>query len=373
MPQIPSCKNFNGYKPCFPDHDCWSQGCKENNPIGTKILIINLDALGDVIMTTAQLPALKRKYPVSSIYWVTLPSAVPLLQNNPYLEQIFPYSFESISILQQMEFDVVLSSDKSQRSCALANMVNGKKKCGFGLNTDGKIIPYNEGAHYNYRLGMDDHLKFKVNQKLGQEYLADTFEVDYQRDDYVFEFTESEKQFVADYKKLVNVKDSDKVIGFNTGCSLLFPNKKMTIDQHITIIENLLKYKTYKIALFGGREDIERNAEITEYFNGKIINTPADKGIRQGACYMDIADVIISGDSFGMHMSIALKKFVIAWFGMSCWTEIDLYDRGIKLFPEGLECAPCWKKVCPKNLECIQMIDLKRIEETAVSYFAGKK
>ncbi len=74
-----------------------------------------------------------------------------------------------------------------------------------------------------------------------------------------------------------------------------------------------------------------------------------------------------------MHLAIALKKFVIAWFGLSCWTEIDLYDRGVKLFPEGLSCAPCWKKVCPNNLECIQMIDLERIVKETEKYFDSIK
>ena len=70
--QVPSCKNFSGYKPCYPDHNCWKDGCKENIPIGTKILIINFDAMGDVLMTTAQLPSIKRKFPESKIFWVTL-------------------------------------------------------------------------------------------------------------------------------------------------------------------------------------------------------------------------------------------------------------------------------------------------------------
>ena len=41
---IPACKNFTGYKPCHSDHNCWEDGCKDNVPFGTKILIINLDA-----------------------------------------------------------------------------------------------------------------------------------------------------------------------------------------------------------------------------------------------------------------------------------------------------------------------------------------
>jgi heptosyltransferase II len=64
-----------------------------------------------------------------------------------------------------------------------------------------------------------------------------------------------------------------------------------------------------------------------------------------------------------MHAAIGLKKKVIVWFGVSCPQEIDLFDRGIKLIPEGLHCSPCWKRQCPYGLECIQMIDLDRIVE----------
>ena len=124
---IPACKNFSGYKPCFPDHNCWKNGCKENVPIGQKILIINLDAMGDVLMTTAQLPAIKRKFPESTIYWVTLKIAAPLLFQNEFLDKVLIYDAESISILNQIEFDIVMNVDKSQRSCALLNSVNQKR------------------------------------------------------------------------------------------------------------------------------------------------------------------------------------------------------------------------------------------------------
>ena len=119
--EIPSCKRFSGYKPCFPDHNCWEDGCKDNIPVGTKILIINLDAMGDVLMTTAQLPAIKRKFPESTIYWVTLKNAAPLLFNNPLVDHVYNFDAESILILQQMKFDYVMNVDKSQQSCALLN------------------------------------------------------------------------------------------------------------------------------------------------------------------------------------------------------------------------------------------------------------
>jgi len=372
LKEIPSCKRFTGYKPCYPDHNCWEDGCRDNLPVGKKILIINFDAMGDVLMTTVQLPAIKRKFPESTIYWVTLRNAAPLLLNNQYLDKVFVYNAESISILQEMEFDYILNVDKSQSSCALLNSINSKHKLGFGLNADGKIIPVNEGAYYNYNLGMDDHLKFKVNSRTGQDYLAETFDLDYMRDEYVFNFTEEERSFIADYKKSSGIRNSDFVIGFNTGCSELYPNKKMTIEQHVYLIEKLIEKNVGKIILLGGPEDTERNDQIYSQFEGRIINTPTTLGVRKGACFEYLADIIITGDSFGMHLGIALKKYLIVWFGVSCWSEIDLYDRGVKLYQQDLFCSPCWKKVCPYNLECIQMIELDRIVNETENYYKTK-
>ena len=237
--EVPSCKRFTGYKPCYPDHNCWEDGCKDNLPIGKKILIINFDAMGDVLMTTAQLPSIKRKFPDSTIYWITLKIAAPLLSGNEFIDKVYTYDAESISVLNEMEFNYVINVDKSQRSCALLNSVKAEHKLGFGLNHDGKIIPVNQGAWYNYNLGMDDHFKFKVNKRTGQDYLAETFEVDYRRDEYVFRLTQEEQIFISDYKKRMGIQDNDFVIGFNTGCSELFPNKKMTIEQHIYLIKKL--------------------------------------------------------------------------------------------------------------------------------------
>ena len=59
------------------------------------------------------------------------------------------------------------------------------------------------------------------------------------------------------------------VVGFNTGCSYLYPNKKMTIDQHVTLIEKLSAMKGVSLVLLGGPEDTERNAEIVRRVGNK--------------------------------------------------------------------------------------------------------
>jgi ADP-heptose:LPS heptosyltransferase len=365
--KIPDCRRFTGFKPCFPGSTCYKE-CADPNPIGTKILIVNLDAMGAVLQTTAMLPAIKRKYPQSHISWITLRNAYRLLENNQYIDAAYVWEPESWLVLQNIEFDIVYSTDKSKRSCAFTNTLNAKEKIGFGMNKDGVIIPFNKEAEYSYLLGLDDNLKFRINQKYGTEILQEAMKLKFRRNEYILNLSDEEKKYCERYKKEVGLAGSDVVVGFNTGCSYLYPNKKMTVDQHVVVIEKLSSLKGIKLVLLGGPEDADRNAEIVRRVGKKVVSTPTTQGVRRGICYENICDVIITGDSFGMHVAIGLKKYVIAWFGLSCWTEIDVYERGVKLIPEGLQCAPCWKKVCPYDLECIQMIDTEGIVNAVESF-----
>ncbi len=367
--KVPRCKNYSGYKPCKPYYNCLENGCAdEAGDMGTKILIISLDALGNVLDNTPILYAIKRKYPVSTVYWMTLPNAEKILVNNPLIDKLFLWNDESRMIARNIEYDVVMNADKSLYACAFANEVNAKKKLGFLLNDDGKIVPANESAMYSYIMGIDDQKKFRENKRSGVDIIHEVFELEYKRDRYVFNFSVEEKEFIESYKKSISYDSGKVYCGFNTGCSELFPNKKMTVEQHITLITDILKNPNIVIMLLGGREDTERNEKIFSAFSGKdrkrIINTPTTEGIRRGACYMSVSDIVISGDSFGMHLAIALQKYIISWYGLSCWEEIELYDYGIKIFQKDLECSPCWKRVCPYDLECIKMIDLNLIVDT---------
>jgi ADP-heptose:LPS heptosyltransferase len=362
---IPDCKNFTGYKPCYPGSRCY-QECVDPHPVGKRILIINLDAMGNVLATTSILPALKRKYPVSRIFWITLKNAVHLLDENPLIDRAFVWDPESWLVLGQMDFDLVLNVDKSQRSGALLSSLRSKEKLGFGVDSNGVIVPVNREAVPNYLLGLDDDLKFRVNTRTVPEILHEQFRLPYRRDEYVLQLSKQEVDFCEEYRSRVGLSAGEVgrrelIVGFNTGCSELYPNKKMTVDQHVALIDRLSGMPGIRILLLGGPEDTLRNAEIVRRVGNKVVSTPTTEGVRRGLCYISLCDVVVSGDSFGMHAAIALKKHVIVWFGVSCPQEIELYGRGVKLIPHGLHCSPCWKRECPYGLECITMIDLERI------------
>jgi len=357
---IPNCKRFTGYKPCEPFKTC--ETCESPVPVGTHILLINLDALGDVLVTTAILPALKRKYPISTIRWITKSYALPLLQNNPYLDEVLPWNDDNRLILQNMAFDLALNADKNRNSSAFVQTINAAQKMGFGLNAFGAIIPLNKEAEYNYRMGIDDQLKFFDNQRSGQDILAEAFGLDYRREEYVLPLTPEEEAFSKDYRRHLGFEPHDLVLAFNTGCSKRFPNKKLTVEQHIELIRRIKKkFPDVKIILLGGSEDTERNHAIKKAVGDLAVETPTTDGLRKGILYENMADVVISGDSLGMHIAIGLKKWVIVWFGPTSPQEIDLYDRGEKVLSHA-PCAPCWNPNCTTGtLECIYQLDLNRL------------
>lgn len=376
--RIPDCKHFTGYKPCFPGTDCLDE-CVDPKPRGTRILIVNLEAMGNVLVTTTLLPPTKRKYPRSSVSWITLKNAVRLLDGNPYLDRVYEWNPESWLKLGAMKFDVVMNVDKSVASCSLAMALQSKKKLGYGLNPDGVIVPLNTEAEENYRLGLNDELKFRVNRKSNSRLLTEAVGLKFRRDEYVLNLSAEEQSFCAAFRQSIlhppgngSEPSPELIVGLNTGCSLLYPNKKLTVDQHVVLICELAKRKNIRVLLLGGPEDTMRNAEIQRQAGTLAVSTPTEEGLRRGLCYVNVCDVVISGDSFGMHAAIGLKKHVIVWFGVSCPQEIDLFDRGIKLIPEGLACSPCWKRECPYDLECIQMVDLEKIVGE-VDAFCSKK
>jgi ADP-heptose:LPS heptosyltransferase len=348
---LPDCKKFTGYKPCHPGKQ--GETCIEPEPAGVRILIINLGALGALLMTTTILPALKRKYPQSTIHWLTERRGAPLLYENPFIDFIHEWGIDAQLTLQAMRFDVVCNGDKISEMCALTNLLNAKTKLGFGLNEDGVIIPLNRGAEYNYKMGIDNNLKFKKNVRTYPDIIRETFELDKDIDSYIFHFTDDERSQIDSYKNNLAMDSEKLFIGINTGCSNLFPNKRPPEGAILKLIDLLRgRDPSQPILLLGGLEDTERNNKIARDSGKNIINTPTTEGLRRGMGYVDLCDIVFTGDSFGMHMAIALKKQVIAWFNVTCSPEIELYGRGAKITSE-VDCSPCWKQVCDVGLVCL--------------------
>lgn len=340
-----------------------------------RILIINLDALGDVLMTTSILPAIKRAFPDSSIDWLTDPYATEVLRHNPFIDRVLPFCDDSVAEVLGRGYDLLISVDKGRRSCAAAELLSCPDKRGYGMNGFGQITFFNPEAEYAYRLGLDDHEKFRMNRKTGQQLLAESMGLEYCRDPYILVLTDEEKRFVAEYRAANGISSDTFAVGFNTGCSEAYPNKKLTIGRHVALIRKIGE-KTDRVAvlLLGGKQETGRNSEIArrcgeEGVDCRVIETPTVEGLRRGILYIAACDALVTGDTSALHIGIALGLYTVSWYGTSCWTEIDLYDNGVKFYPEGLDCSPCWKSACTNVNraaglpECLARVDLDKMAD----------
>ncbi|MCX6126321.1 MAG: glycosyltransferase family 9 protein [Proteobacteria bacterium] len=355
------CRLFTGYKPCKYKRNC--EGCRHYDRVQTRVCVLSLEALGAVLRSTVLLEPIHRQYPGAHITWITYPSAKALLDNNPFIDRLIVLESKSSHLIDHLHFDVLMSVDKSIEAGAMAERIFAIKKFGFGLDHWGGIRILNPEAQYQFDVGLDDHLKFKVNQKPETQQITESMSLPWKRDEYILHLTETEIEEALGRRQTLLKSGSKGIIGFNTGCSLLFPYKKFTVERAIEVVKAWrVAFPDHVVALLGGKEDAERQAQIQSAFQGdsRVVNTPTGEGLRSGMLWMNTADIVLSGCSLGMHIAIALKKPVIAWFGVSCLQEVDVYNRGVKL-QANVTCSPCWRKSCELEPKCYDQVEVVKI------------
>lgn len=357
---LTGCRYFTGYKPCSLSLDC-SEACAHKDVPRHSVLIVHLGALGAVVRSTSLLAAIKRKFPSSRITWVTQAPADHLLNSHPMLDRVLTTDPDGLLQLQALEFDVAFVIDKSLLAAGIVRNIKIDKVYGFKACATGAVLPATTAAEELWQLGLSDQKKFYENKKAETQLMIEALELgSFQRDEYHLPLTDLEIKDSFRRSATYRKDSSQPIIGLNTGCSSIIPYKKWTVDYHQQVIRQLLQQGFQNIVLLGGKEDQERNQQIAQGL--PVQQSPTQSGLRDGLISVDACDIILSGDSLGMHMAIARKKYVIAWFGPTCPQEIDLYDRGVKLISP-VRCSPCWKRHCNKQLMCYDQIAVSEVQQ----------
>ena len=364
MPEL-NCVFFTGTKPCGKSKSC-NQECSSYRPRGSQILLIHLGALGAVVRSTALLQPILQKYPNSQITWVTQSPAHHLLKKHPSLYRVLSLSEADLLHISTLEFDVAFVVDKSPEAMGVLKRTYARKVYGFISNAQGVVIPATGSAEELWHIGLSDELKFKINKKTEIQLTQEALELSPKAGDYELPLFDSEKDVQYErYDKWSQARQKI-IVGLNTGCAATISAKKLSIQSHRELIRKLSKNPLYQIVLLGGPEDTERNKQIAEGFRN-VIQSPTTLGLRDGLISVAACDVVITGDSLGMHMAISQKKYVIAWFGPTCAHEIELYGRGVKIQSQ-VNCGPCWKRSCHKPAMCYDLVNLDEITYAVERY-----
>lgn len=329
-----------------------------------KIVIIKKGALGDVLRASFIAQALKDKYNQRNpkIFWLVSKQAKAFFINNPYIDK-FIVSEEQDKI-KDINFDLVVNLEESKEDCKFASSLKTKKIIGAFLNKKGEI-DYTKESSYWFdmsiisKLGKEkaDFLK-KKNKKTHRQIMAEIIGIEnYQKYEPFLRLTNSQRKIAHEFSKKYSLSKSDLIIGINAGSADRWP-KELPIKKTAELIENLYKKYKAKILLFGGPNEAKRNKEILKSLKVPIIDTGCGNNLVEFPALISVCNLMITTDSLGLHVSLALKRKTICLIGPTSSSEIDMYGIGEKIIADS-------KDVCSYKTEtdCMNKINLKEVEE----------
>jgi len=358
------CKYFPGDRPCkyHKEDKIICSVCPHYKEAGNFILIIKLDAIGDVLRTTSVLHALKEKYPDSSIVWLTKENARDIFKLNPLVDEVITVESPNlISDLSITEFNIVINLDPSPVSSSFASFAKAPVKIGYGLNGKGKVFPFNPEAEEWFEMGAFDSLK-KKNTKSYQQIIHEICSLDYKKGKIIFNLSESENKKSEEFFVSRSLGNFDKIIGINAGASDRWQFKKWRQEGYESVIKQLAGKYNCAFLLFGGMNETELNRELSK-LSKNIFDTGSRNSLRELASYIKLVDVLITGDTLALHIATALNKQVVCIFGPTSSAEIEDYGTVSKIVPE-IDCLVCYKNTCGFTPNCMELVTGEMIYNT---------
>lgn len=366
------CRNFPGDRPCVYNkkQGIMCNNCNYYSPVNFKILIIKLDALGDVLRTTSILHAVKDKYPESHITWITKNISKDIFVNNNLVDEVLIYESQDLTSRLLIEkYDFVIHPDASPISAALASIVKTEKRAGFYLNEKGKVIPANKDAIEWLEMGAFDQLK-RENTKTYQEILHEIAGLPYNKGKIIINLTADEKEFKNRFYVKNNLSRFKILLGLNTGSSKRWKLKQLDEVKFKELIIKLSSIKDVGLILFGGENESERNKALKEAFPN-VIDTGVNNSLRQFFALMDLSDVVLTGDTLALHVAAALDKRTVCFFGPTSYNEIEDYGI-IRKVHSDLDCLVCYKNECDFIPNCMQSIETNTLYEMIMQEIEAK-
>jgi ADP-heptose:LPS heptosyltransferase len=355
------CRHFPGDHPCVYNkkEGIMCDNCIYYSPVNYKILIIKLDAIGDVLRTTSILHSIKEKFPGSHITWLTKSVSKDIFKNNPLVDNLIFFEDPDLSSRLSTEaFDLLLHPDTSPMSAAIAAAAKTKERKGYIMNHLGKVVSIDDRGTEWLEMGAFDQLK-KANKKSYQQIIHEILDLDYKKGEIIINLDEQEKELRNRFYANNHLEKYEFIIGINTGASHRWRFKQWRYEGYKELISILSKRIDTGILLYGGDEEKEMNQNLKLKFPN-VVNTGNKNNLRDFFAFTDLADIMITGDTMALHAATALKKKVICLFGPTSSNEIEDYGR-IRKITSDMDCLVCYKQNCDFVPNCMDLISADMI------------
>ena len=283
-------------------------------------------SLGDVLRTTVLLNA----YPAESCHvtWLVDPKAAPLLAGNPRIDRLVeaerrvPYSIRAES------FDVVVNLEKEPGLCAEVDALRARQYFGFRYDRRSGRTDHHEHAAEAMTMCLDPSFK-RQQTRSWSDLLYGMIGRRYEGERYVF----------AD-RPAVPLRYH---FGLNHLVGSKFPLKRWP-EANWNILHDALA-PSHMVSWQQGENDL-------------------DAYIR----WIASCRVLVTNDSLGLHLALALGTPAVALFGPTRASEIEDGETLIKLTARDRQsCLGCEGMPCERGRPCVAGVSVAEVRGAAVA------
>lgn len=326
-----------------------------------RILIIRLSSLGDVILTTPVIAALKAKFPHSELFFLTKARYGDLLRNDPRISSLVEFDpagkdrglsgfMSLISELRSHDFDLLVDLHSNLRSFLVRHLVKSRIK-----------LKYNKRWLSRFLMV---HFKFLKTRPVStvNSYLEVLKQLNVNTtENRILVFLNPEDVDFSDHFLLEQqVKKDDIVVGVHPGAK--WETKKWDGGKFARVCQGLVDKLGCTIMLLGDAGEAKLVEEVGKDIPAERLVKAVGLPLRKVMSLIKRCDCFITNDSGPMHIASALGVPVVAIFGPTHpkLGFAPVGSRNVVLCAD-VKCSPCSlhgeKRCSKKSRFCMDLIE----------------
>jgi len=306
-----------------------------------RILVIRLSSLGDIILTTPVLDALKENYGNSEISFLTKQKYQGLFESDPRVDSVIYFEAEGKDkgvsgllrlrgSLNREKIDLIVDLHSNLRSFLVRLLVRAGKKVHYHK----KLIP---------RFLMVRFKRWRVKPvSTVDNYLKSLGEIGIRAWSRIPRlYSKKESEIWAENFFVENGLLRDQIlIGVAPGAK--WETKRWDLDRFSSMAKHLSQDLPVKILLVGDKDALKPIEEIENYAGKERTIQAVDLPLDRLIALVKRCGLFISNDSGLMHLASALGVPTIGIFGPTS-PGLGFSPSGLedKVFWAGVDCSPC--------------------------------
>lgn len=308
-----------------------------------RILVITLSNVGDIILTTPVIRALKKEFPDARLDVMVGPRGKEIFEKDPAVFKLIIYD-KHLPISEKRRLQLKLKKLKYDLVVDIRNTV-------FGLLIGPK---YRTATIQKFPSSMVHRKKRHLHRlkSLGLENLDEESYIHIPKED---------EEYIAKLLKEEGIGEPLVVISPGSKSHL----KRWTVEGFAEISDRLIRECGAHVVLVGAPEDREIADKIIKKMKNKPHDLVGRTNIRQLAALLKRSGILITNDSAPLHLGCAVGTKVLAVFGPTDPKKYGPTGEFDVVIRKKLSCSPCEAAECSRNYECMKLISSDEIFDAA--------